>query len=160
MTDVKQFEQRITSALERVALGLDKIRAGASQDQSDQIAALTESLDAERDANAQLEERVVALREKQDKVLARLEEEAAKLRAEADTLARENTRLANLMAAVRANNDALRTANAQGVGDPTAINDAMALELDALRADRESERAALDAVIAELQPIAEGGINA
>ena len=64
MTDVKQFEQRITSALERVALGLDKIRAGASQDQSDQIAALTESLDAERDANAQLEERVVALREK------------------------------------------------------------------------------------------------
>ena len=27
MTDVKQFEQRITSALERVALGLDKIQA-------------------------------------------------------------------------------------------------------------------------------------
>lgn len=160
MTDVREYEQRITAALERVANAVDRMRSQPSQDQTDQIAALTESLEAERSANAQLEERVLAIKEKQEKVVARLEEECAKLRAEFETVSGEVARLGQVNEALRANNLALRQANAQGLGDAGAIDAGMAAELDALRSERDSQRAALDAVIAEMKPLLEGAAHA
>ncbi len=160
MTDAKELEQRITAALERIAGAVDQIPSDAPADQSDQIASLTESLEAERNANAQLEERVLALREKQDKVVARLEDELTRARQDFEAISLEAARMGQLNENLRTNNAALRDANAQGLGDASAINAAMATELENLRAMRDHERAALDAVIADLKPVVEGHANA
>jgi hypothetical protein len=50
----------------------------------------------------------------------------------------------------------LRAANETGVGEPHLINKAMMAELEALRAVRSSDRAEVDAIIAELEPIVGG----
>jgi galactokinase len=169
MADVAELEKRIAAALDRIGAGLSALSAagspggssgGSPDGDADELASLQEILETERTANAQLEQRVVAIKEKQEKLVAMLEAEVARLREEtaAGEAAVQNVKRVNHR--LRENNRALREANRQGVGDAELINAGMVAELDALRATHDSDRAELDAILVELKPLVEGGANA
>ncbi len=161
MTDITELEQRITAALDRIGSGLDGL-AAAGQGKLDkaEIAELRESLDAEKTANSQLEERVVAITEKQVTLVETLEAEVTKLRNDHARHTAELQNLKRVNGKLRKNNRALRDANHQGVGDASLINSGLDAELDALRVSRESDRAELDAILVELKPLVEGRAHA
>lgn len=158
MSDVTEFERRITAALERIGMGLDGLeRIDPNRPDPAEIDGLREALESERTANAQLNERVKAIRERQETQVARLDRRAQEMTERAEQLEVELERLRGVNARLRETSAALRAANAEGLGDPEAIDAAMAAELDALAALREGDRAELEAILAELKPLAEGG---
>jgi chromosome segregation ATPase len=161
MTDVTELEQRIAAALDRVESGLAALSGGGAQpSDAEEVASLREALEAERAVNAQLEARVQAIREKQERLVGTLEAEVGRLRREMHRQEAEVARLKRVNAQLRQNNRALREANRKGVGDAALINTAMEAELDALREVRDADRAELDAIIGELRPLVEGGADA
>lgn len=65
MQDIAELERRITAAMERITNGVDRLSAaGPSAASGAEITRLTEALDEERMANAQLNERIRVLRER------------------------------------------------------------------------------------------------
>ncbi len=161
MTDVTELEQRIAAALDRVESGLAALSGGGAQpSDAEEAASLREALEAERAVNAQLEARVQAIREKQERLVGTLEAEVGRLRREMHRQEAEVARLKRVNAQLRQNNRALREANRKGVGDAALINTALEAELDALREVRDADRAELDTIIGELRPLVEGGADA
>ncbi|PHQ97248.1 MAG: hypothetical protein COB40_05350 [Marinosulfonomonas sp.] len=157
MTDVAELEKRIAAALERIGAGLGNLTPGQS---GANVSELQEALDTERTANAQLSERVLAIKNKQESLVKDMEAEVAKLREELSGSDEHVQKMKRVNRKLRENNRALRDANKQGVGDPELINTGMDAELDALRASRESDRAELDAILVELKPLVEGAASA
>lgn len=155
MSDLSELEGRITAALERVGRGVEALskEPGAPAVDEAQVTRLKEALEAEKTANDQLEERLRAVRDKHEAELSGLGARASEAEAEVERLRKVNAKL-------RQANRALRAANAEGLGDASLINDAMAAELEALRALRDSDRAELDGLIAELTPLTEESANA
>lgn len=153
MSEIEEFQSRIMAALDRVAQGVDSLGVGDSE-------ALRQALEEEQEANAQLNERVRDLGERQDRALEALEAKAqqAAKRMEAIDLELQRLRRANTQLSEAC--DALRAANAEGVGDPHLINKAMMAELEALRAMRQAERAEADEIIAALTPLLGGAASA
>ncbi|MCX7560032.1 hypothetical protein OS190_10680 [Sulfitobacter sp. F26204] len=151
MRNIDELQRRITTAMDRVASGLDKIGTGPAGPDPETVQALED----ERTANAQLTERVRALKTK-------LDGETAKLRAQVEEA---ETRLAQLdvdLQRVRRANlqlteacEALQKANSEGAGDPHLINKAMLAELEGLRAARASDVAESTAILAALTPLLE-----
>lgn len=161
MTDVSGLEQRITIALDRIGNGLTRLNQTAPVPANDgEVAELREALEGEQVANAQLEERVRAIKEKQESLVHTLEAEVESLRQQLAERAADVEQLKTVNGRLRRNNRALRDANAQGVGDADLINAGMIAELDALRANQESDRAELDSILVELKPLVEGQANA
>ena len=160
MAEYSELASRITAALVRIGSGLDELDAGAASGDGGESVSLKEALEAERDANSQLEERVLAIKEKQEKVVGRLEAEVEALRDDADAAGREVAQLRDLNAQLRENNSALREANAQGVGNADLINASLGSQLAAVTARRDADRAELDAILADLKPLAEGKASA
>lgn len=149
MSDIAELERRITAALDRISGGLGRLVDVASEGNT----ALAEELAAERDANAQLEERVRAIKEKQETMVAALQDEVSTLRkslAESDA---EVQQLKSVNAALRSSNDALRKANEGGLADPGLVNDALQAEIDALRALEAGNRAEIDRALGILEPM-------
>ncbi|SLN09933.1 hypothetical protein PEL8287_00126 [Roseovarius litorisediminis] len=149
MSQIDELQRRITAALDRIGQGLDGLSTAAGPSASEDEG-LRQQLEEETLANAQLQERVKALKEKQQAQAAMAElaqseqaEALRKLDAELQSLRKANQQL-------RENNQALRDANAAGVGEPHLINKAMLAELDGLRAARAADRAEIDAVLADL----------
>ncbi|EPX78422.1 hypothetical protein [Salipiger mucosus] len=181
MTQIDEFQSRISRALDRIAQGVEGLsqrpaEAPAPEPEAleaepqpaavaepapaddEEIAALREALDEERLANAQLEER--------NKVLnARLTEQAepAPDAAQQEQLAAQREMLADLDAELqrlRASNDMLRETNQEmraaleaGVGEPHLINQAMLAELEGLRATRAAESSEARAVLSAIEPL-------
>ncbi|MEL6570358.1 MAG: hypothetical protein AAFQ64_01785 [Pseudomonadota bacterium] len=146
ITDVSSLEARINDALGRIETGLGAMADVAGAD-------LGTQLDEEREANAQLEERVKALKARQDNQIAELE---AQVKAYADQL----TALDAEMQRLRASNADLRDVGAQlraaasdGTASPELINRAMMAEVEALTAQRAAEAAEVDAVLSTLKPL-------
>ncbi len=165
MSDFPQLETRITTALERIRSGLDGfaappvvIDAPAAVDTSEttaKVAELTAQLDEEKTANAQLEERVKLLKERQDGKMAELESNVDAGRARSSRMDRELQRLRQVNAELRDINGQLREALTEGVSEPHLVNKAMLAELEALRATRSADAAEMDAILEELTPIIE-----
>ena len=160
MTEITDLQARITAALDRIETGIDGLPAKAGAESAAEVARLTEALEEERTVNAQLEERLSTIKEKQDGTLDVLASEVDRLRAllasEEETVAR----LGRVNAELRANNAALRDAIAKGVSEPHLVNKSMMAELEGLRAAQEADRAELDAVLGELGALvaeADGG---
>ncbi len=65
MSDISDLESRITTALDRIGRGLDALGPKPDAGQDAEIATLKVALEEEKTANAQLEERVRAIKEKQ-----------------------------------------------------------------------------------------------
>ena len=163
MKDIEDLQQRLAAAMDRIAAGmerLDKAQDGAS------VESLSEALEEEKLANAQLKERLRALNIKHFDEIGALKEqladtsaqEAMKQRLEAQdaAMARLDMDIQRLRAAndqLRSSNAALRAANEAGVGEPHLINKAMLAELEALRASRATDAAEAAAVLAKLEPL-------
>jgi chromosome segregation ATPase len=153
MSDWTEFDGRIARALERIRSGL------ASQNEADpaRVAALTAALEDERAANAQLEERVRQLKDRQDSRVAALEASLAEARGQIARLDQAGQGLAQANAELRAAVGALRQAMTEGLADPELVNRAILAELESLRALRAADRAEIDAILGELAPhLAEG----
>ncbi|MCF2872784.1 hypothetical protein L0664_17080 [Octadecabacter sp. G9-8] len=165
MSELPQLETRITAALERIRNGLDGLSAPApvteappqidAEAVSAQVAELNAQLDEEKTANAQLEERVKLLKERQDGKLAELESNVDAGRARSARMDRELQRLRQVNAELRDINGQLREALSEGVSEPHLVNKAMLAELEALRATRAADAAEMDAILQELTPIIE-----
>lgn len=160
MSDISLLEGRITAALDRIRRGvewMDELAASAPtlpQDHAKSDADnLRARLDDERTVNAQLEERVRALKERQDGRVAQLEAEVAENRARIAAVDTDLQALRQTNAELRDVAAQMREALAQGVTEPQLINRAMLAELEALRAARAVDLAEVNAVIATLRPL-------
>jgi len=160
MSDITELERRIISALERIGQGLDGLeRIDPGRPDPAEVEGLREALESERSVNAQLNERVKAIRERQETQVARLEQRVADLKASLEALESELEQFRAVNIRLRETSAALRAANAEGLGDADAIDAAMQAEIDSLARLRASDRAELDAILAELAPLAEGGAS-
>lgn len=161
MSELPELESRIMAALERIKTGVAAQPPAAPADNVDtsafeaQVTELTNKLDEEKTANAQLEERVKLLKERQDGKLAELESNVDAGRARSSRMDRELQRLRQVNAELRDINGQLREALSEGVSEPHLVNKAMLAELEALRATRAADAAEMDAILEELTPIIE-----
>jgi chromosome segregation ATPase len=151
MDDVAELQSRITAALDRIRSGLDNIGdASANAEPSPELLA---QLDDERLANAQLEERVRALKNRQDGKISDLEARVAAQKAQLVTLDGELQKLRASQADLRELTRQLRDAAMAGVAQPELINRATMAELDAITAQRDADAAEVDAILSELKPL-------
>lgn len=155
MSDGSELERRIHAALDRIAAAVDGLAAAAPEMGPDDGSAadLQAALEAEQAANAQLEDRVRAIKEKQETVVGRLEREVADLKAALAVRDATVQKVRRMNGLLRKTNRALRAANAQHLADPELLNSATQAELDALRALQEGDRAELDEILATLEPV-------
>jgi len=150
MKDMSELERRISAALDRISTHVatfqraapvaEPVRAAPNGDLP-RAAELKAELDAERAVTAQLEERVRAIKERQDTKVASLETDLAAAR----------NRIAALEEALE---------DARDGAEAPADDSALLAELDALRAERAAERAELADLLAELKPIVEESAGA
>lgn len=150
MSEIDEFQTRIIGALERAGRALDQL--GVPGDGEDS-AALAAELEAERVANAQLEARVRAIKEKQETTVARLEAEVATLREALERRDGTVQRMKTVNDELRASNQALREANAAGLAEPDLVNASLSTELAGLRERSATDRAELDEILSTLEPI-------
>ena len=153
MSDISDLENRITAALDRIGGGLESLAPKPDVGAIDEIARLKQALEDEKTANSQLEERVKAIKEKQEGTLANMAEEVERLRAQVETGDAGVTQLRKVNGELRVNNLALRDAVSAGIAEPHLVNKSMMAELEALRAAQAADRAELDAVLGELEPM-------
>lgn len=159
MSDITELEGRITAALDRIRKGIVDRPAAQPQLENDlqleeSIARVTDleaQLDEERTANAQLEERVKTLKERQDTLISDLTSEAEEHRRSSAKALDESQKLRAVNAELRDINAALRDAVAQDAPDPHLINKGMLAEVEALRATRDADITEVDAVMSELK---------
>lgn len=163
MNDLEGLADRLTAALGRIETGIAKSDDGTAD------ASMAEALDAERTANAQLEERVRAIKTKQEAMASAFESKIKELQDALEAREREiadmgrevedardrERRLAETNDALRSAHTALRAAAESAVVEPQLVNGSMSAELDALSEARRSDRAELDGLIAALAPLVE-----
>jgi len=170
MSEITELERRITAALDRIAQGLetghsapaDAPPAGArpSGGGESDLAGLREALESERATNAQLSERVRAVKQRQETTIAQLERRLARLTEQTDSQSLELLRLKKANnRLVEANRDLLEMQQS-GLSDTVVLNRAMAAELDALRAERRAEMAEMEEILSELRPLISEEANA
>jgi predicted nucleic acid-binding Zn-ribbon protein len=159
MTDLPDLQSRLDVALERIRVAAQNVAPPElAQDDgpsNDRVVELNAKLEDEQTANAQLEERVKLLKERQDGKLAELESNVEAGRARSARMDRELQRLRQVNAELRDINGKLRDAMTAGVSETHLVNKAMLAELEALRATRSADAAEMDAIIEELAPIIE-----
>ena len=117
------------------------------------LAEVQEALEAERTTNAQLTERVRAIREKQETMVGALEKKVAYLTEQVDTLTQDLQLMKKVNDELADANHALSTAAAEGIADPELLNAAILTELQALRAARAADVAEMDDILSELKPL-------
>lgn len=157
MSEISEFESRITSALARIRRQVEALEEQAD-DGTDTVPALRQKLEEERTVNAQLEERVRALKDRQETRIAELEAAVGSGRTRLAELDHELQRLQQVNAELRAVASEMSRALSDGVAEPELVNRAMMAELEALRATRQADRAEMEAILAELDPVL-GGQN-
>ncbi|MGR3365676.1 MAG: hypothetical protein ACU0CY_16015 [Maritimibacter harenae] len=153
MSDISELQARIANALDRIGSGIEHLERPAPEEAAGdtaEVVALRTQLEEERTANAQLEDRVRTIKEKQDSTVERLAGEVDRLTRLLATQEETVARLARVNAELRSNNTALRDAISEGVAEPHLVNKSMMAELDALRAAQAADRAEIDAVLGEL----------
>jgi small-conductance mechanosensitive channel len=164
MDDIAELEARITAALGRLGRAMDALAAlpppagaaavpDAGAADAAERARLAAALEEERMANAQLGERVKALRERQDATVSGLETRLATLTTQLDTAAIEAQRLRKVNVQLRETVHGLREAAAAGLAEPHLVNKTMLAELEALRAARAADLAEMDQILSALDPI-------
>lgn len=147
MSDIVEYERRISAALNKISEKIGSNTGGGDTSE------LEKALETERSVNAQLEERVRAIKVKQEEKMAELEKRVVTLQAGLGQLEGDVNRLKGVNGQLRENNNSLRTANEQGVADPHLINKSMLAELESLRAVHSSDRHEMDSLLGELSQI-------
>lgn len=149
MSNIDELQRRITAAMDRVAMGVEKVASAPSGPDPE----TAQALEDERIANAQLTERVRVLKKKSDAEITRLRSQIEETEARMAELDLTLQRLRRANAELRDGANALREANAEGVGDAHLINKTMLAELEALRAERAADVAESTAIITALTPL-------
>lgn len=160
MTEIAEFERRITAAMDRISKGLSKpVDADQVIWDDAAVAALQDALDDERSTNAQLGERLRVLKEREaaEAVAAEpiedLAPRVAELTRQLDVQGLELQRMRKTAIQLRETLRAILEAQPKDAVDAHLINKAMLAELDALRATRATETAEMDEILAELTPL-------
>ncbi len=168
MSNLGDLEARITHAMERISRGVEVMaeRADAAAEapapqpapaaDAEELARLKSELEDERIANAQLQERVRAIKRRQDETVEELEKRTASQGERIAALDGALGQLRKAAEALRANNEALRAAVAAGTPDADALQAGLVAELEALKAERAAEKAEAEAILGALRPIVEG----
>ena len=155
--ELQDIETRLTAALARIESGLaaQGERAAEGEAAAEHSARLEAQLEEERVANAQLEERVKSLKDRQEGRIARLEaqigeerERAARLDDEMQALRQSNAELSELT-------EALRRAMLDELPDEALVNRAVLAELEALKAQHDADRAEVEEILGTLRPMLE-----
>lgn len=161
MQDIAELERRITAALERIGRGVEALSLPAPLDQmpsamlpESDFARLNEALDEEKMLNAQLNERLRAVRDKEAGEKAALTAEVARLNGVSADQAAE---IAALRAALGDAEAGLADLRSRAVGEaaPEPSYQALLAEVEALRATRHAEAAELSEIILALNPLIE-----
>ena len=108
MSDITDLESRISAALDRIGRGIEDLGAAPAAEPGIDPAeheALKAQLDEEKTANAQLEERVKAIRDKLDTQMAQLEDDLLAQTARGDSAEEQLARLQKVNDELRANNN-------------------------------------------------------
>lgn len=146
MTDVTALQSRIAAALDRIRVGVDGMSGSVDE-------TLQARLAEEQTANAQLEERVKALKDRQDGKIAELEGRVSAHAGQMEKLDAELQRLRASNADMREVNAQLRSAATDGVAQPELINRALMAEVEALSAQRAADAAEVEAILSDLKPL-------
>ncbi|EKX56534.1 hypothetical protein D1122_15730 [Cereibacter sphaeroides] len=155
MQEMVELERRLTAALERIGAGIDAIPVMPAENP------LQAELDEERMVNAQLSERLKAVKEREGVKIAQLEEQVEALTRQLDAQGMELQRMKKTTGQLREALRSLREATAEGVADSDLVNRSMVVELEALRAARATEAAEVEEVLSALEPlISEGRTDA
>ncbi|WP_010138280.1 hypothetical protein [Oceanicola sp. S124] len=161
MSNLDDLQGRILAAMDRIGAGLDGLVAAPAPGESAEE--LKQQLADERTANAQLEERVKALHLRQDELEAELAaaREAPPPDAPAPEMTRAMADMEEAVARLRAVNARLRDNNrllrdAQGAAGAEVLNESLAAELEALRADHAAAGAEAETILAALSALVEG----
>lgn len=166
MSEIAEDEGRLVAALDRIEAAVagmaGRTAPGTAEPQVDpaEMEALRAALEAEREAKAQLVERVSGLKQKQETVVARLERRVAQLTAELEQSAAEILRQKTMVEELTQANAALREAAQTGLADGAGLNRAMAADLQALGALREMERVEVETVLGEIRRLIGEGADA
>lgn len=181
MSQIEELQTRILTAMDRISAGVESASSIAAAAPQEPDAELTQALEEEKLANAQLEERLRALKERHaaelseaqsadanagSEALSSKEEELAVVReqlsnqaSQLEDLDAELGRLREANKQLRDANDALRKANEEGVGDPSLINKAMLAELEGLRATQAADAAEMNVVMDRLNTLLSNANN-
>lgn len=161
MQNIAELERRITAALERIGRGVEGLAAPAPVDETpsamlpeSDFALLNEALDEEKMLNAQLKERLRAVREKEEGEKAELAAEVARLGTLSTEQATEIAMLQASLTSAEAELADLRSRSAD-IDTPEPSYQALLAEVEALRATRQSEAAELSEIILALNPLIE-----
>jgi len=149
MSDISTLENRITSALDRIRVGLE------NRPQLQDTAALADlqtALEAERATNATLTQRITDLKEQLDGQRATQTAQSQSQQARLAALDEELQKLRAANLSLREMNDKLRAAGSGGVS-PELHDASLAAEVAALEAQRAADMAEMDVIIAELRPL-------
>ena len=152
MSDISVLEGRLQAALDRIGRALEDVQ-GVSQSESEPDESLILQLEENKARIAELES-IVAERASEP------EQQVTELRAMLEEAAAEKQQIQSAVMALRGRIRGLRAANKQNVGDPALINASLQAELDAMTMLRDSDRAELDGILAELEPLMKGANDA
>ncbi|WP_163850445.1 hypothetical protein [Pseudooceanicola aestuarii] len=159
-----ELQRRLTAAMDEIAAGVDRLdrpqaepvveeAPGTPVADPEEIARLTAALDDERVVNAQLQERVRAIKSRQNDRIVALEQAEADHRLMMEKLDTAVVRLRRVNNELRETVRALREANAEGLVEPELIDRAMLAELEGLRADHAASQSEALAIKTELQTL-------
>ncbi|QYK40400.1 MAG: hypothetical protein KF887_13325 [Paracoccaceae bacterium] len=165
---IAQHERRLSAALDRISKAVDRMAAvpaaatpprraaaAAEPGAAAEIARLTEALESERAANAQLTERYKRLRERNGLIRSQTDARVETMTQQLDLQGLELTRMKKVTIQLRETLRAMTEAAAAGATEPHLINKAMLAELEALRAQRHAEVLEMDEILTALAPLVE-----
>ena len=150
---VQQLQAPPLSIRGSSAAAVDPSGASADADTSIDVDVLRAELEAERSANAQLTERVRAIKEKQETMVVALEKKVGRLTQQLEANGTELQHQRQLNVDLTAINRKLSEAARTGLIDAETLNQSMETELAALRVARSAEMAEVEEIMAELRPL-------
>ncbi|UZD92347.1 hypothetical protein [Cognatishimia activa] len=181
MSEIADLENRLSAALDRIAQGVDQIDVNpaasapsseGSDAQAERIAELEAALAEERSAKAVLEEQIKtlsgaaaanaastsdgdfdALKKAHAEELEYIRAVSASEREAWEGLNSRLVRMRRTNKLMRSNAAQMRQAATAKVADAEAINQSLQVELEALQAAQELERAETDVILKTLQPL-------
>ncbi|MFN3970595.1 MAG: hypothetical protein ACK4L4_04365 [Gemmobacter sp.] len=165
---IAEHERRLSAALDRIGKAIDALaaapatspRRGAPPPAADdalaaEVERLREALEVERAANAQLTERLRAVKDRDGQARAQAEMRIEVMTRQLDLQGLELTRMRKTTIQLRDSLRAMTEAAAAVSPEPHLINKAMLAELEALRAQRQTEVAEMDEILTALAPLLE-----
>jgi hypothetical protein len=165
MSEISNYETRITAALERIGRAVVQVEERAqvqaaaqaeggiaTEEMVAEMGRLQGALDTERAARTDMETQVRAIHQAQLDQIALLEKDAESLRSQLMVHDGELQKLRAVNGKLRENSAALRDVHASAVSDPSLINAALAVEVEALEVSRDADVAELTAIRNELRP--------